>query len=96
MAAELRRATINNILGAIVAAAEARSADDATLARLIFDAMAQGGYHDRVGNKTRKTLPHPSSLSTSIRPPFASTADRAMARPSPIPPALLDRPASTR
>jgi ParB family chromosome partitioning protein len=54
VAAERCRASIRNILGAIVAAAEARSADDATFARLIFDAMAQGGYHDAIGDTVKR------------------------------------------
>ncbi len=54
VAAALRHATISNILGAIVAAAEARSADDTTFARLVFDAMAQGGYHDAIGDTVKR------------------------------------------
>ena len=45
-AADVRRATISNVLGAIVVTAEARPADDPMFASLIFDAMAHGGYHD--------------------------------------------------
>jgi ParB family chromosome partitioning protein len=54
VAAALRHATISNILGAIVAAAEARSADDSTFARLVFDAMAQGGYHEAIGDTVKR------------------------------------------
>jgi ParB family chromosome partitioning protein len=53
-AAELRRATIANILSAIVAAAEARPADDATFASLVFDAMIHGGYHDAVADAVKR------------------------------------------
>ena len=52
--------------------------------------------HFSCGNTMRKILPFPSSLSTSMRPPFASTAQRAIERPSPSPPVSLDRPLSTR
>ncbi|WP_243338298.1 ParB/RepB/Spo0J family partition protein [Anaeromyxobacter soli] len=53
-AAELRRATIANILSAIVAAAEARPADDSTFATLVFDAMTHGGYHDAVADAVKR------------------------------------------
>jgi ParB family chromosome partitioning protein len=53
-AAELRRATIANILSAIVAAAEARPADDSTFASLVFDAMIHGGYHDAVADAVKR------------------------------------------
>ena len=41
-------------------------------------------------------VPCPSWLWSSIRPPFASTAQRAMARPSPTPPVSRDRASSMR
>lgn len=53
-AAELRRATIANLLSAIVAAAEARPAEDATFASLVFDAMIHGGYHDAVADAVKR------------------------------------------
>ena len=53
-AADVRRATIGNILAAIVAAAEARPADDSTFGSLIFDAMAHGGYHDAVADTVKR------------------------------------------
>lgn len=53
-AAELRRATITNLLSAIVAAAQARPADDSTFARLVFDAMVHGGYHDAVADAVKR------------------------------------------
>jgi hypothetical protein len=55
VAGEVRRATIGNILGAIVAAVEARPADDANFASLIFEAMAHGGgYHDAVTDTVKR------------------------------------------
>ena len=54
VAAELRRATITNLLSAIVAAAQARPADDSTFARLVFDAMVHGGYHDAVADAVKR------------------------------------------
>jgi ParB family chromosome partitioning protein len=53
-AAELRRATIANLLYAIVAGAEARPAEDATFASLVFDAMIHGGYHDAVADAVKR------------------------------------------
>jgi ParB family transcriptional regulator, chromosome partitioning protein len=53
-AADVRRATISNVLAAIVAAAEARSADDPTFASLIFDTMAHGGYHDAIADTVKR------------------------------------------
>ena len=53
-AAELRRATIGNILSAILAAAEARPAEDSTFASLVFDAMIHGGYHDTVADAVKR------------------------------------------
>ncbi len=53
-AGELRRATIANILSAIVAAAEARPPDDSTFASLVFDAMIHGGYHDAVADAVKR------------------------------------------
>jgi ParB family chromosome partitioning protein len=53
-AAELRRATITNLLSAIVAAAQARPGDDSTFARLVFDAMVHGGYHDAVADAVKR------------------------------------------
>ncbi len=52
--AELRRATIGNVLAAIVATAEARPADDSTFASLIFDAMEHGGYHDAIADTVKR------------------------------------------
>jgi ParB family transcriptional regulator, chromosome partitioning protein len=52
--AELRRATIANILSAVVAAAQARPPDDSTFARLVFDAMIHGGYHDAVADAVKR------------------------------------------
>ena len=51
---ELRRATIANLLSAIVAAAEARAPDDSTFASLVFDAMIHGGYHDAVADAVKR------------------------------------------
>ena len=48
------------------------------------------------GKRTRNTLPRSPSLASSMCPPFASIAQRAIARPSPIPPSSLERPASMR
>ena len=53
-AAELRRATIANILSSVVAAAQARPPDDSTFARLVFDAMIHGGYHDAVADAVKR------------------------------------------
>lgn len=53
-AAELRRATIANILSAVVAAAEARPVEDSTFAILVFDAMIHGGYHDSVADAVKR------------------------------------------
>jgi ParB family transcriptional regulator, chromosome partitioning protein len=53
-AAELRRATIMNLLSSLVAAAQARPADDSTFARLVFDAMVHGGYHDAVADAVKR------------------------------------------
>jgi DNA-binding transcriptional LysR family regulator len=48
------------------------------------------------GRMTWNKLPSVSPLASSMRPPFASTAQRAIASPSPTPPSSLDRPGSTR
>jgi len=53
-AAELRRATITNLLSAIVSAAQARPADDSTFARLVFDAMVHGGCHDTIADAVKR------------------------------------------
>ncbi|WP_242392134.1 ParB/RepB/Spo0J family partition protein [Anaeromyxobacter oryzisoli] len=53
-AALVRRVTISNVLAAIVAAAEARPADDPTFASLIFEAMAHGGYHDAIADTVKR------------------------------------------
>src|SRR4051812_207199 len=48
------------------------------------------------GSSNKNTLPAPGSLSAQIRPPWASTTDRAMARPIPVPPSFRERAVSTR
>jgi hypothetical protein len=48
------------------------------------------------GSRTRNELPFLLSLASSICPPLASIAQRAIARPSPTPPSSLERLASTR
>ncbi len=48
------------------------------------------------GNAMRKTLPWPGALLTSMRPPWASTAQRAIANPRPKPPASRLRAGSIR
>ena len=53
-AAELRRATVVSILGAIATAAESRPADDPTFASLILDSMTQGGYHDAIADTVKR------------------------------------------
>jgi ParB family chromosome partitioning protein len=52
--AAVRRATIANVLAAVVAAAEARPPDDAEFARLIFHAMARSGFHDAVSDTVKR------------------------------------------
>lgn len=52
--ARTSHATIANLLSAIVAAAEARPAEDATFASLVFDAMIHGGYHDAVADAVKR------------------------------------------
>src|SRR5438093_8299396 len=47
------------------------------------------------GRSKVNTLPFPTSLSARMRPPCASTTDRAMARPMPVPPASRARAVST-
>lgn len=57
-AAQLRRTTVSNILAAVTVAAESRPDEDATFARLIFDCMAGGGYHDAINDTVkRRCLP---------------------------------------
>ena len=48
------------------------------------------------GSTMRKVLPFPTSLSTSMRPPCASTAQRASESPRPAPPRSRERALSTR
>src|SRR5436190_8795379 len=48
------------------------------------------------GSSNENTLPAPGSLSAQIRPPCASTTDRAIARPIPVPPSFRERAVSTR
>src|ERR671911_1188512 len=48
------------------------------------------------GNWNVNVLPFPGSLSAQIRPPCASTTERAMARPIPVPPSSRERALSTR
>jgi ParB family chromosome partitioning protein len=52
--AAARRATIGNLLAAVVTAAEARPTDDAEFARLIFHAMARSGFHDAVADTVKR------------------------------------------
>ena len=59
-------------------------------------ALALGGGIAAGSKTTRNKLPRSPLLTSSMRPPFASTAQRAMARPSPTPPSSLERPVSTR
>ena len=47
------------------------------------------------GNVIRKTDPDPL-LASDIRPPLASTAHLAIARPNPAPPLPRERPSSIR
>ena len=42
------------------------------------------------GSHTRNTVPFPSSLSTSTRPPWFWAMRRTMARPRPVPPFLVE------
>jgi hypothetical protein len=44
---------------------------------------------------TVNVLPRPGSLATQIRPPWASASDFTMANPSPLPPLLRAREASS-
>src|SRR5262245_56889333 len=58
-----------------------------------------GAPHNQLagaGRTTRERLLFFASLSISMRPAFASIAQRAMASPSPTPPESPDRPGSTR
>src|SRR5947208_4199199 len=48
------------------------------------------------GRSNVNALPLPGSLLATIRPPWASTMDRAIARPMPVPPSSRDRAGSTR
>jgi len=48
------------------------------------------------GRANRNVEPFEPSLSAQMRPPCASTTERAMARPMPVPPSSLDRDGSTR
>ncbi len=48
------------------------------------------------GSCTRKTDPLPGRVSTSMRPPWASTSRLAMARPSPVPSVLRESRSSAR
>ena len=48
------------------------------------------------GNRIVNVVPRPSSLSTSIVPPWFSTTCFTIARPSPVPPVSRDRARSTR
>jgi hypothetical protein len=59
-------------------------------------ALALGGGIAAGSKTTRNKLPRSPLLTSSMCPPFASTAQRAMARPSPTPPSSLERPVSTR
>src|SRR5882757_8952880 len=59
-------------------------------------ALALGGGIAAGSKTTRNKLPRSPLLTSSMCPPFASTAQRAMARPSPTPPSSLERPESTR
>ena len=49
-----------------------------------------------VGRVKQNFEPWPSSLSTQMRPPWASVSRRAMARPRPVPPLSRERALSTR
>ena len=53
-AAEVRRATISDILSAIVAAATARPAEDRAFAALILETMMHGGYHDAIADTVKR------------------------------------------
>ena len=48
------------------------------------------------GNEISNVVPRPSSLSTSIVPPWFSTTCFTIASPSPVPPVSLERARSTR
>ncbi|MDB5372429.1 MAG: hypothetical protein JWP04_1071 [Belnapia sp.] len=52
--------------------------------------------HPPAGSQTRKQAPLPGSLSISSSPRWRLTICLTMASPSPVPPALRDRPRSTR
>src|SRR6266542_5667368 len=51
---------------------------------------------DATGSSNVNALPPPGSLSAQIRPPCASTTERAMASPIPVPPSSRERDSSTR
>src|SRR5512132_2349598 len=51
---------------------------------------------EATGSSNVKALPRPGSLSAQIRPPCASTTERAMASPMPVPPSSRERDSSTR
>jgi hypothetical protein len=52
------------------------------------DGGSQAGGTAAAPNQASKpnTLPRPTSLSTSIRPPISETSRAEIARPSPVPP----------
>ena len=54
--------------------------------RLVVDDQDAGALHGSAGSSTTNVAPPPGVGSTVMRPPWASTKPRLMARPRPVPP----------
>src|SRR4051812_45305983 len=63
---------------------------------IVFDDQEAGHGGQPAGSTTRKVLPSPSRVSSSIFPPCSSTILREMARPSPVPSVLRESRSSAR
>jgi AcrR family transcriptional regulator len=66
------------------------------LARTLVDQLTAGADGQPTGNFTVTVMPRPTSLSTPIVPPWATTAASAIDMPSPLPPRWRARAGSAR
>src|SRR2546425_296757 len=80
----------------VPARAEQALDGDADRALVVDDQDAASHGVSASGRVTRKTRPAPSAGAATIAPPWASTAWRAMARPSPVPVCLVEKKGSKR
>src|SRR6266699_2008503 len=95
---EPREGLLARVYGVDLVPARAEQAldGDADRALVVDDQDAPSHGVSASGRVTRKVRPAPSAGAATIAPPWASTAWRAMARPSPVPVCLVEKKGSKR